>query len=410
MASQPPKVQLPSKAALRALLIPSEAAFNASLILPKVTSVLSLIGSSIILRDVMKMRGTHKYSPRHRLLAGMSVCDLMASAAMFLTSWPIPKDYLWPTQWNVGNQATCTAQGFFSQMALGTNAYNCCLAIYYLLTIRQGWSDERIGKRAEPIMHIVSFGFALGTAASGLGLSLFNPNGLQCSIAPSPIGCIQSYEARQLELPTNPYPCQRGDNFHLYNTAFVYGPVWLSFFIMITSLLLIYCRIRNLNSATARYHHEGQQIQRRFATQATLYVLAWFLSWSVVSSLHIRMWITPETTKFWHGFVSMTLLPLQGFWNMLVFKYPEYLAWRDQKKRAASESSGEGNVSYERWISSLLRMLSFRKECFEENDGAREVEGREEGGEQGQENHNEREERIGLEWVSENSTAEVVDA
>jgi hypothetical protein len=375
----------------------------------------------------MKIRGTPKYSPRHRLLAGVSVCDLMASAAMFLTSWPIPKDYSWPTHWNVGNQATCTAQGFFFQMALGTNAYNCCLAIYYLLAIRQGWSDEKISKRAEPIMHIVSFGFALGTGVSGLGLSLFNSNGVLCWITPSPRGCIQSYEARRLELPTNPYPCQRGDNAYIYNTAFVYGPVWLAFLIMTTSLLLIYCRIRKLNLATARYHRGGGlQIQRRFATQATLYVLAWFLSWSVLSSLHIRGWITPGTPSFWHGFVSSVLLPLQGFWNMLVFKYPEYMAWRrDQKRRALGESSGEGNTSNERWIPSIFRRLSFRRECFEEN-GARDVERRDEVGEKGQENDNmvgisnrenvsepnarEREERIGLDWVSRNITEEVVDA
>jgi hypothetical protein len=415
MTSQPPTRHL-------SIGQPPEAILNAFFILPKVTSVLSLIGSSIILRDVIKRRGTRKYSPRHRLLAGMSVCDLMASTAMFLTSWPIPKDYLWPTQWSVGNQATCTAQGFFSQMALGTNAYNCCLAIYYLLTIRQGWSDEKISKRAEPIMHIVSFGFALGTGVSGLGLTLFNPNGVQCWIAPSPRGCIESYKARQLELPTNPYPCQRGDNALIYNMAFVFGPVWLSFLIMITSLLLIYCRIRNLNLATARYHREGQQIQRRFATQATLYVLAWFLSWSVVSSLYIRFWITP-VPSFWHGFVSSTLVPLQGFWNMLVFRYPEHSAWWDKKKRALRESSGEDNVSNERWTSSILSRLPFRRECCEKNV-AGDVEGMNEG-EERQENQDmlgsnrentsdpnarETEEMNGLEWVSEKSTEEVLDA
>jgi hypothetical protein len=402
--------------------LPSEAAINTLFILPKVTSVLSLIGSSIILRDVIKIRRTRNYSPRHRLLAGMSVCDLMASSAMFLTSWPIPKDYFDNrfTQWNVGNQATCTAQGFFSQMALGTNAYNCCLAIYYLLTIRQGWSDKKISKRAEPIMHIVSLGFALGTGVLGLGLSLFNPLGVQCWIATSPRGCIQSYKDRELELPTNPNPCQRGDNAYIYQMALVYCPLWLSFLIMTTSLILIYCRIRNLNLATARYRREGQQIQRRFATQATLYVLAWFLSWSVVSSLNIREWIIPGDPNFWHAFAGMTLLPLQGFWNMLVFKYPEFLAWRrDQKKRALGESNGEGNTSNEKWISSTLRRLPFRRECFEEK-GARDVEGRDEE-EECQENNDilgsnresntlpnarEREERI----VSENSTEEVIDA
>jgi hypothetical protein len=83
MASQLSKIQLPSKAA-----------FNTIFILPKVESVLSVIGLSIILRDVLKTRGTPKYSPPHQLLAGMSLCDLMTSVAMFLTSWPIPKYFL----------------------------------------------------------------------------------------------------------------------------------------------------------------------------------------------------------------------------------------------------------------------------------------------------------------------------
>ncbi len=110
---------------------------------------------------------------------------------------------------------------------------------------------------------------------------------------------------------------------------------------------------------------------------------------------------------------------------MLVFKYPEYLAaWRDQKKRALRESSGEGNVSNKRWISSIFLRLPFRRECFEDN-GARVVEDKDDGGEEGQENNDmlgsdrenpsepnarEREERIGLEWLSEKSTEEVVDA
>jgi hypothetical protein len=143
--------------------------------------------------------------------------------------------------------------------------------------------------------------------------------------------------------------------------------------------------------------------------------------WSVMSLLQVRAWITPAH-NIWHGFASAALLPLQGFWTMLVFKYPEYVAWRDQKKRAASESSGEGNMSNERHFSSLLQMLPFRNECFEEN-GAQEVEGMDEveeckenndmlgstGENASEPNPREGEERIGLEWVSEKSTEEVPD-
>mgnify|MGYP002806954214 CR=1 FL=1 len=141
-----------------------------------------------------------------------------------------------------------------------------------------------------------------------------------------------------------------------------------------------------------------------------------------MSSIHVRA-LNTHDHNFWHAFAGMTLLPLQGFWNMLVFKYPEYLAWRNQKKRSLKESIGEGSTSNEPYISSILRKLSFRRECFEGNE-TREVQGRDEG-EECQENNDmlrstrenasepnarEAEEIIDLEWVSEKSTEDVLYA
>jgi hypothetical protein len=88
----------------------SDAQLNAFLIVPKATCFLSLIGSSLIMWDVVAVyRGKRRerLSPRHRILAGMSFCDMLKSSGWFFTSWAIPSDFAW-SKWNVGTQATCT--------------------------------------------------------------------------------------------------------------------------------------------------------------------------------------------------------------------------------------------------------------------------------------------------------------
>jgi hypothetical protein len=118
-------------------------------------------------------------------LAGMSICDILSSSAWFLSSWPIPKD-IPDGLWNVGNQMTCTAQGFFIQFAVGTVCYNACLALYYLLVIRHGWKNDDIAKCVEPWMHFAAAGFAISTAVAGLALDIFNPLKNVCSITAYP--------------------------------------------------------------------------------------------------------------------------------------------------------------------------------------------------------------------------------
>ena len=81
------------------------------------------------------------------------------------------------TIYNVGTVQTCTAQGFFVHMSMGTLMYNCCMSLYYLLIIRYNWSNERFAKRVEPFMHVFSIGFPLVTGIFLLATNSFNPAG-----------------------------------------------------------------------------------------------------------------------------------------------------------------------------------------------------------------------------------------
>jgi hypothetical protein len=244
---------------------PRDAQLTAAVLCPKFTAIASVVGSFLIIRDVIQTRKNRSddLSTRHRLLAGMSVCDILSSSAWFLTSWPVPADFPF-TIWNVGNERTCSAEGFFVHLAIGTVIYNACLALYYLLVIRYEWKNDYIAKRVEPWMHFIAVGFALSTGVAGLALDLFNPVGYGCGMTAYPRFCTQSYENKG---PTN---CIRGDNARIYLVAFRLGPIFYIIVWLAVSMFLVYWKIRTIESGSS--HSQGQpgRLQQRFALQAFL--------------------------------------------------------------------------------------------------------------------------------------------
>jgi MFS family permease len=273
---------------------PSDPQLMASVLCPKFTAIASVVGSSLIIRDVIQIRKNRSddLSTRHRILAGMSVCDILSSSAWFLTSWPVPEDFA-STVWNVGNKQTCSAQGFFIQLGIGTVIYNACLALYYLLVIRYGRKNEYITKRVEPWMHIVAVGFALSTGVASLSLDIFNPIGYSCTITAYPRFCTQSYENKG---PTN---CIRGDNARIYLVAFWLGPaccviVWLA-----VSMFLVYWKIRTTERSSSHLQSHPGRLRHRFALQAFLYVGAMFITWGPMLGVYIHRKITSTQPNWW---------------------------------------------------------------------------------------------------------------
>jgi hypothetical protein len=276
---------------------PSDAQLIAMVLCPKFTAIASVVGSSLIIRDVILLRKKNRSdgsSTRHRLLAGMSVCDIISSSAWFLTSWPVPEN-MPKGVWNVGNEKTCAAQGFFIQLAIGTVIYNACLALYYLLVIRYWWKDDYITKRVEPWMHFVAVGFPLSTSVAGLALDLFNPLGgtANCFIASYPPFCTQSYENKG---PTN---CIHGDNARIYLVAFWIGPACFIIVWLAVSMFLVYLKIRTAERGSSHFQSQPGRLQQRFALQAFLYVGAMFITWGPITGVYIYREIANKPPKWW---------------------------------------------------------------------------------------------------------------
>eukprot|EP00986_Skeletonema_menzelii_P020634 scaffold31865_cov166-Skeletonema_menzelii.AAC.2 len=259
-------------------------------ILPKCTGFLSLLGSMFIFQDVV----IHKRPINrvyYRIMLGLSCSDMIASTVNIFSTWPIP-----PDSGNFlasGTTATCTAQGFFNELGnLATPLYNTSLCLYYVLVIRQAWSEDRIRARVEPYMHAVPILIALTIAILGLPFTLYNNSGWLCWIAKYPKGCSGS-------------DCTRGVHADIFRWVH-YAIIWSAIISVTVGMYLIYLKVKSFDRREAQENNDEvarMERSRKVAIQSALFVGALYLTWS---------------------FTTVTRI-YQGFFNFLVYCRPRYL-------------------------------------------------------------------------------------
>jgi hypothetical protein len=234
------------------------------------------------------------------------------------------------SKWNYGTWATCEAQGFFVQISVGTILYIATLSVYYFLAIHRGFHEERISKVYEPFLHFIPLAFALGTAIAALALDQYNPVSWECYIASYPRGCKESL------LNGGVTTCERGDNSSVFRLWFFYAPLWASQILVTLMMILVYCRIRRLEKASARFHPRGGQAQR-FAMQAFLYVGGFVITYFPLTVARIG-WKFAKYQPFNLLVVSAAFLPLQGFFNFFVYFVPR---WKLRARHRSSQSTAQ---------------------------------------------------------------------
>ena len=71
----------------------NEAQLKAIAIVPKIPAGLSIIGSAFIAYLVIRNPKKEVWTPYHRILLSMSLCDVCSSIAHFLSTWPVSTMY-----------------------------------------------------------------------------------------------------------------------------------------------------------------------------------------------------------------------------------------------------------------------------------------------------------------------------
>ena len=303
---------------------------------PKVFAVLSLIGSGYIFYDCLrKLRRGKGFSTYHRLMIGISVGDVMYSTSFLAGTWVMPRDT--PNAWGAsGTTASCTAFGVLTQGGVTGILYNASLAVYFLLRIKHNWPATRI-LQAEKYMHMIPIGFGIISQSVSLALDLYNSNGFVCYVAAIPRGCLESWK-------NGVTTCVRGDNSTLYRFAFTLGPKVVTVFFVAPVMFIIYLAMRQQEQRTWQFSmrelpnsrlgsRRGPQrkcrLSHRLAVQCYFYVGALYLTYMPALMARLTEVLT-DSKPYWVVVMLGVSLPIQGFWNLLVYLRPRYLHARNK--------------------------------------------------------------------------------
>jgi len=240
-------------------------------ILPKFSGLLSFLGSSYIFQDVLRhivterqrrhhhnhhhfSHGKEKVGVYHRLILGLSVCDLVASIVIMVGTWAIPKEYV-GTYMASGTIGTCTVVGIMNELGnMGAPIYNASLCIHYVLVILMGMSEEKIASKGiEWYLHIVPVTFAVVFATLGFIFKLYNGAGSWCWFAPYPPNC--SLEPPQPH-QTSIIPCTRGHYYHQFRLMHI-GIAWVCLVVCSISMFSIYRKVYKQESKVAKYRYNN---------------------------------------------------------------------------------------------------------------------------------------------------------
>jgi hypothetical protein len=331
---------------------------------PKFAASLSIFGSLYILYDCSIGVRKQPHRPKiastyHRLLMGLSVCDILMSVGLFTSTWAMPHDTenVWGAH---GTVATCEAIGVLEQAGVAAVLYNASLSTYYLLRIRFGWHPFQLN-RIEVWLHLAPLLFGLTTMMAGIPLTLYNSGIFDCWIAPFPQGCSESW--RNPDQTAQDYiPCERGDNASLYQWGFDIIPKWTSILVVTVNMFLTH-RGLVLQERTARKYSfvaastttqsapnshgscatttptrastrttQRTTLARRHARQSYLYVGALYITYIPVVITRLTQLLSG--TVYYEMLLTISItIPLQGFWNLMVYLRPRYLLLQKEKQQ-----------------------------------------------------------------------------
>eukprot|EP00550_Attheya_septentrionalis_P002410 CAMPEP_0198280698 /NCGR_PEP_ID=MMETSP1449-20131203/727_1 /TAXON_ID=420275 /ORGANISM="Attheya septentrionalis, Strain CCMP2084" /LENGTH=1194 /DNA_ID=CAMNT_0043976127 /DNA_START=257 /DNA_END=3841 /DNA_ORIENTATION=+ len=286
--------------------------------LPRCMAFLSFVGSTLIIvdisRDDRKLKKTFG-----QLMILLSVFDIMGSVAYAFTTLPIPEeDFIYGAK---GTAGTCTAQGFFIQIGMIAAYLNAALSVNYLLMLKYGWSESKMLKIRPWLFGIP---VVIGLVFAFAGLPYYDNVILWCNNANA-----------------NPWP-------HLPMTFAI---------VFVTVIMGMMCwhvyKEERVSKKWRSGHGQRTSLSAKVCWQSIYYLLAFYLVWPPYLVLQYTWVAGKGYDKYYFILFSGMLVPLQGFWNAVVYLRPR-IKYRDK-------SDASCLFPFKSWnsrISSLLRSRS----------------------------------------------------
>jgi len=255
--------------------------------LPRATAILSFVCSAFIIVDVMREK-KRRQKLFGQLMVGLSIFDLIGSASYALTSLPLPReDYIFGS---LGNEASCTAQGFFIQVGTISSYMNVSLAVYYLLIIKYSWSEHRIKKWR---VWLFSCPILVGAAFAFAGIPFYDNTILWCNNSSSYWSEI---------------------------------PLCIAIFLATCIMSSVCFDVYKSEKRSNRWRQGGtaprSSLSKAVFWQSFWFTFAFYITWVPYLSLQF-MWASGKAYSN-YGFILFagTACTMQGFWNFFVYMRP----------------------------------------------------------------------------------------
>jgi hypothetical protein len=170
-----------------------------------------------------------------------------------------------------GNTATCTAQGFFLTVMfyVGVAAvYNCSICLYYLAIIRYNKKDEYIRDKLELWFHGISIIIPLVCGFIGIAMNAYNTYESACFIIPNDAPHCIGYENGDTPEGFS-IPCGRGDggeNPILYLVSSIVGfgsTLIITPTVIVVTTLLMYRSVSKIEQRIQNYGVNALRLNAR---------------------------------------------------------------------------------------------------------------------------------------------------
>lgn len=304
-----------------------------------------------------------------------------------------------------GNTLTCETQGFIITIGLAFGVCaNVVLNVYYVCTLRYCMEDRTLNRRMLPIALVVSCMVSLPVGILPLAYDLLNPtpHEMYCSIGTIPDGCGDG--EGQLE-------CIRGGSAHPNTVANILFMITVllgaTFLLVVVSLIMVVLAVFKFEQASKKelshtppnkksksntevIAQADQEIQAQlqvadrqsFANTrlagrvALMYIAAFFITWiwTIISMLPIAE-IPGFSDKAWDviGDLRSIFVPMQGFFNSIIFFYNKVHNLRREDARIALQSQLRGmHTDGDHYLETDLRPTTPDKTDDRENCNTRE--------------------------------------
>lgn len=274
-----------------------------------------------------------------RLVFGMSLSDVVSSSVFTLCM--VPRT----------TQLACSIQGFLFHIGVTTTPmYNASLCIYYVISIFFERPEYWIKKRVEPFLHLIPICWNVFAAIFLIASGCINDVGPICWVGSKPLDCMEDPNIE----------CERGAKAAQYRYIFVGYQTFINFFIIIIAMIMLCVKVAKqerkmsetvaigrLSDATASEdsltNHRQKSItleayrnpprnrtsERKVVKQAAVFVAAYFFPF-LFPSVHYFYKSFAGRRSFALWITMSFFMPLQGFFNAIVFIRPRVIKLRQK--------------------------------------------------------------------------------